>query len=303
MIVISFVKKEEIMSDLIQKILWATDFSDESIEAFEYGELFAKSFKASLLALHVVPDFSPMLYNTSILIKGELIKKIDELKKVARKKLTTIEKDKDIKIQNIIVEGNPPDKIVEIAKNKKVDLIVLGKRGLSAIEKFFMGSVANRVLRTSHIPVLLTKKSAKKPAIKKILVPTDFSPREEIERKYAWEIAKAFDADITLLHVLELHGYDFSPKIIDELFEAIYKEFEKKKKKEKEKIKIKEEVYRAVNAAVGIVDFANAHNYDLIVMSTYTHSAVQRFFLGSTTEKVVSYSSIPVFVIPPKEIE
>ncbi|MCP2520078.1 universal stress protein [Candidatus Aminicenantes bacterium AC-335-K20] len=291
------------MSKLIQRIVWATDFSDESVDALNYAELFAKKFNASLFALHVIPDFSPILYNTSILIKGELIKKIDELKKTAKKRLLTIGKGRDVKTTNLISQGNPPDKIVEIAEKKKADLIVLGKRGLSVVEKFFIGSVANRVLRASHIPVLVTKKSAKKPAIKKILIPTDFSTREESERKYAWEIAKAFDADITILHVLELHGYDFPPKILDGLLEAVYKEFQKRKREEKEKIKIKEEVYRAVNAAAGIVDFANTHNYDLIVMSTYTRSALERFFLGSTTEKVVSYSSIPVFVIPPEEIE
>jgi|Deesub1362B_J571_1020462.scaffolds.fasta_scaffold00641_11 nucleotide-binding universal stress UspA family protein len=301
-VIINF-EEEEVMSGLIQKIIWATDFSDESKEALEYAELFAKSFDASLLALHVIPDFSPILYNTSILIKGELLKKIDELKKIARKKLLIIEKGKDIKIKNIVLEGNPPDKIIEVAQNKKANLIVIGKRGLSIIEKFFIGSVANRVLRTSHVPVLITKMRGKKPQIRRILVPTDLSSREEIERKYAWEIAKVFNADITLLHVLELHGYDFPPKVLDGLLEAIYKEFQKKKKEEKEKIKIKEEIYRAVNAAVGIVDFANTHNYDLIVMSTYTQSKFQRFFLGSTTEKVISYTSIPIFVIPPKEID
>ena len=289
------------MSDLISKIIWATDFSEEASEALEYAELFAKKFQADLFAMHVIPDFSPILYNTSILIKGELIKKVDELKKVARKKLSIISKGREISISKIILEGNPPDKIVEQAQKRKADLIVIGKRGLSAIEKFFIGSVANRVLRSSHIPILITKRRGKKPKIKKILVPTDLSPREELERNYAWEIAKVFVAEITLLHVIELHGYDFPPKVLDNLLEAVYKEFMKRKRKEKEKIKVKEEVYRSINAATGIVDFADTHDYDLIVMSTYTQSKLQRFFLGSTTEKVITYSSKPIFAIPPKE--
>ncbi|MFQ6084116.1 MAG: universal stress protein [Candidatus Aminicenantia bacterium] len=291
------------MSELINKILWATDFSDEASEALEYAEFFAKKFTASIFALNVIPDFSPALYNTSILIKGELLKKVGELKKIAKKRLSTIKKGKKINIQNIVLEGNPAEKIIEVAQKKKVDLIVIGKRGLSAIEKFFIGSVANRVLRSSSVPVLVTKKRKQKPQVKKILVPTDFSPLEEIERDYAWEIAKVFDADLTLLHILELHNYDFPPKILDDMLKAVYKEFQKRKREEKEKIKIKEEVYRAINAATGIVDFASTHNYDLIVMSTYARSKWERFFLGSTTEKVISYSSIPVFAIPPGEIK
>ena len=62
---------------------------------------------------------------------------------------------------------------------------------------------------------------------------------------------------------------------------------------------IREEVYRAINAPIGIVDFAETHNYDLIVISTCVQSKLERFFLGSTTEKVISYTHIPIFAIPP----
>jgi len=62
---------------------------------------------------------------------------------------------------------------------------------------------------------------------------------------------------------------------------------------------VNEDVYRAINAGVGIVDYAETHHFDLIVMSTYTQSKLERFFLGSTTEKVISYSNVPVWAIPP----
>jgi nucleotide-binding universal stress UspA family protein len=74
----------------------------------------------------------------------------------------------------------------------------------------------------------------------------------------------------------------------------------KRKKKEKEDIKVEEEVIRSINAALGIVDFAETHKLDLIVMSTYVKSKWERFFLGSTTEKVISYTHIPIFAIPPE---
>ena len=68
---------------------------------------------------------------------------------------------------------------------------------------------------------------------------------------------------------------------------------------EAEDIPVSEDVYRAINAAVGIVDYADTHKFDMIVISTCVQSKIERFFLGSTTEKVISYSHIPVFAIPP----
>jgi nucleotide-binding universal stress UspA family protein len=161
--------------------------------------------------------------------------------------------------------------------------------------------VANQVLRSSSIPVLLTKKKKGKPRFQKILVPTDFSEQEDIERNYAWKIAKPFDSELTLLYVLELHDYEFPPRILDEMFETVLKKLQTRKKREKEGIVIKEDVYRAVNASVGIVDYAETHKFDLIVLSTCVHTKLERFFLGSTTEKVISYSHIPIFAIPPAQ--
>lgn len=287
------------MPAFLKKILWATDFSDEAQEACQYAIDFAKQLKANLIALHVVPDFSPALYNTSYAVRGELAKRVDFLKREAKKKLENMKKTKEKSFQVIVKEGSPSKKIIETAEKEKVDLIVIGKRGLSAVEKLFIGSVANQVLRNSPVPVLITKKCIKKPGVKKILVPTDFSPQEESEREYAWKLAKAFDADLALLHVLELHDYEFSPRVLDEMFDALLAKLRKRKKREKEDIKVDEEVYRSINAAVGIVDFAETHHFDLIVMSTYVRSKWERFFLGSTTEKVISYTHIPVFAIPP----
>lgn len=290
------------MSDFIKKILWATDFSDEAQEALLYADAFARAFKARLTALHVVPDFSPALYDMASVIKGELARRVDSVKKEAKRRLETLKKAKGINFEIIVQEGTASKKIIEIAKEKKVNLIVIGRRGLSAIEKLFIGSVANQVLRNSSVPVLVTKKKKGKPRFQKILVPTDFSAQEEVERDYAWKIAKGLDAsELTLLHILELHDYEFSPKVLDDLFGAVLKRLKKRKKREKENIKVSEEVYRAINASLGVVDYAETHQFDLIVISTCSQSKLERFFLGSTTEKVISYTHIPVFAIPPSQ--
>jgi nucleotide-binding universal stress UspA family protein len=287
------------MAKFINKILWATDFSDEAQESLLYAAAFAKAFHAKITALHVVPDISPALYDAALVVKGELAKRVAFVKGEAQRKFESLEKAKNLKFNVLIEEGNAAKKIIEIAEKDKADLIVLGKRGLSAIEKLFIGSVANQVLRNSPVPVLLTKKKTGRPRFKKILVPTDFSEQEEIERDFAWKLAKGLDSSLTLLHILELHDYEFTPRALDQMFDIVDKRFKKREKREKEDIPVHEDVYRAINAAVGIVDYADTHKFDMIVISTCVHSKIERFFLGSTTEKVISYAHIPVFAIPP----
>jgi nucleotide-binding universal stress UspA family protein len=289
------------MSDFLKKILWATDFSDEAQEALFYTVAFAKTFKAKIVALHIVPDFSPVLYDTASVIRGELARRVDDMKKEADNRLQTIKKAQGIPFKIIVKEGNASKKIIETAGEEKVDLIVIGRRGMSAIEKLFIGSVANHVLRNSPVPILVTKKKTGKPQFKKILVPTDFSEQEEVERDFAWKLAKGFGSDLTLLHILELHDFEFSPQVLDELFTSLLKRLKKRKKREKADIKVEEEVYRAINSSIGIVDYSETHKFDLIVISTCVQSKLERFFLGSTTEKVISYTYVPIFAIPPAQ--
>ncbi len=287
------------MAKFIKKILWSTDFSDEGQEALLYADAFAKAFKADIVALHVIPDISPALYDAAIVVQGELAKRVAFVKAQTHEKFDALKKAKNLEFKALIKEGNAAKKIIQTAEEEKVDLIVLGRRGMSAIEKLFIGSVANQVLRSSSVPVLLTKKKTGKPKFKKILVPTDFSEQEEVERDFAWKLAKGFDSKLTLLHVLELHDYEFTPRALDEMFDAVEKRLKQREKKEKEDIPVSEDVYRAINAAVGIVDYAETHKFDMIVISTCVQSKIERFFLGSTTEKVISYTHIPVFAIPP----
>ncbi len=287
------------MKDFINKILWATDFSDEAYEAFSHADIFAKTFGADILGLHVIPGFSPEHYQSAIVVIDELKKRMEYMKNQAAERFESFQKARGVTYEYLIKDGNASKVIVETAEDLEDDLIVIGRKGLSAIERLFIGNVANQVLRNSPIPILVTKKKTGKPRFKKILVPTDFSEQEEVERDFAWKLAKGFDADITLLHILELHDYEFPPRVLEEMMDSVLKKLKQRKRREKEDIKITEEVSRAIDAPVGIVDYANTNNVDMIVISTYAQSKLERFFLGSTTEKVISYSHIPIFAIPP----
>ncbi len=286
------------MKEFIKNILWATDFSDEGQEALAYAEVFARAYVAEITALNVTPDFSLALYNDYPAVIQELILRTDQIKQEAQDRLDAAGKKSGLAFKKALVaQGAPAKKILETAEAEKCDLIVMGRTGESQHGNPLVGSVANHVLRHSHVPVLVTKKGKPKPEIKKILVPTDFSKKEDVEREYAWKVAKGLGASLTFLYVLELHGHEF--RMVDDMFKAVLAKFKRKATLDGKGITVDQDVIRAVTAVHGIVEYSEEHHYDLIVMETCI-GALGRLLLGSTTEKVISYSDLPVFAIPPK---
>ncbi len=285
------------MAGFIKNILWPTDFSPEGQEALLYAGLFAKAFSARITALHVVPDLAPAFYADSPIVEQELSGRMAEMSKKAQARLQAVATKKGLDFKKIVVaEGSAAKKIVEAAEKEKADLIVMGKKGQSMLERVLIGSVANHVLRHSPVPVLMTKKGKPPVGIKKILVPTDFAKEEDVEREFAWDLAKVFGASLTLLYVLELYGYE--SRIVDHMFRSALAKFQKRAHQGRKGIAVSKDVTRAVTAAKGIDEYSREHRFDLIVMATCARG-LGRFFLGSTTEKVISHTDLPVFALPP----
>jgi nucleotide-binding universal stress UspA family protein len=285
------------MTHYLKNVLWATDFSEESKEALAYAGFFAKAFGAKLTALHVVPDFAPALYELWPDAQADLAGKIEETKIDAQKRINDLCKSEGACPDKVIIgEGSAAKVVVGTAAKEGADLIVVGRKGISGHEYNLIGSVTHQILRSTHVPVLVTKGTKARPdAVKNILVPTDFTAEEDLERDHAWKLAKALGASLKFLYVLELFGHDF--RLTDEMFSSALKKLEARKKREHEDVDISEDVTKAVHAHEGIIDYAETHKFDLIVMSTTVHK-LARFFLGSTTEKVIAHSRVPVFAIP-----
>ncbi|MGX1024857.1 universal stress protein [Psychroflexus sp. MBR-150] len=146
--------------------------------------------------------------------------------------------------------------------------------------------------------------------MKKILVPTDFSPEAENALKVAAQIAKNFDSEIFLLHMLEL-PLDLidpsQPRGTGDLPEALFfmklahQRFNEVMKKDYLKgIKVNETV-EFHEAFDGIMEISKKHQCDVIIMGSSGADGLKEIFIGSNTEKVVRHSEIPVLVIK-KEI-
>src|SRR4030042_536722 len=160
------------MAGFIKNILWPTDFSPEGQGALLDAGLFAEAFSARITALHVVPDLAPAFYADSPIVEQELSGRMAEVNKKARTQLRAIETKRGLAFKKVVVaEGSAAKKIVETAEKEKADLVVMGKKGQSMLERILIGSVAHHVLRPSPVPVLMTKKGSPPVGIKQITGP------------------------------------------------------------------------------------------------------------------------------------
>ncbi|EAP87359.1 MULTISPECIES: universal stress protein [Croceibacter] len=142
--------------------------------------------------------------------------------------------------------------------------------------------------------------------MKNILVPTDFSEQAENALKVAAQFAKTYNADIYLLHMLELPMQLIDPtsnnnsqNLPESLFfmKLAHKRFEEVLASDYlEGVTVHETVHFH-EAFDGIMEVSKEHDCDLIIMGSHGATGFKEMFIGSNTEKVVRYSEIPVLVI------
>jgi nucleotide-binding universal stress UspA family protein len=285
---------------MIGKILWASDGSKDSIQTLRYAELLTKRFKSEILGLFVIPDYYNVAGKFPSDEKNKFIEWIEETKSRERKTLEDIARDfkeKGIKFKVEIESGIPFREILRIADREKVDLIALGKG--RPVGESILGGTALKVLRQSPIPVLTAREGGKSMDIKRILVPTDTSPRASKSLEYAVELSKEFSATIYLLNIVEVGGYDFPIEIVERMRGFLFREIEENIGKVKVRENIEIFVEAAKNAWKGIVKFVDEKDIDLIVMTTYGGSKFREDFIGSVAEKVIQEALCPVITMKP----
>ena len=140
----------------IKKILCPTDFSDPSYEGLKVADQWATQFSAEVILVHVIsplhaypvpPDgtgFDVALYHQETLKASQ-----KSLQEVAKNRFSP-----NLKVRTMILQGNPADQIVDMAKSEKVDIIITATHGLTGWRRFIFGSVAEKVVRFSRCPVL-----------------------------------------------------------------------------------------------------------------------------------------------------
>ncbi len=220
-------------------------------------------------------------------------------------------REQRIKVRRRVFHGDAAAAILDAAADEAADLIAMSSHGRSGITRWLFGSVTDRVLHNTDIPLLIVRPPAKRPpapAFKKILVPLDSSPVAEAILPFVETVAKAFGSSLVLYHavppLLAYPGFEtVQPAYTGDLLEEMQKqahEFLTRAGKGLEGRGFEVTLLTSVELAVdGILGAAQESGADLIAISTHGRSGIGRAVIGSVADAVVRRAALPCLLFNP----
>lgn len=290
---------------MIDKILWACDNSEDAGYALQYAEYFARSLNAEIVGLYVIPEYYevPVLEDfpsEELDLLAEWIKETESKESNRLSGIADRANEKGISFSSRISQGAPHSEIIKTAEEVKADLIVIGKG--RADDKAILGATALKVLRRSPVPVLIAKKAEDEINMKRLLVPTDLYNIESLDLGFALDYSGLREAEIYSLNIVEIGDRKFPPEVVERLRGNAYNKLTGQMNEAGVADKVTTVVKTAKNALLGIIDFVQEKNIDLVVMNTYGGEEFRRDeFIGSIAERVVQESPCAVITVRPSD--
>jgi nucleotide-binding universal stress UspA family protein len=159
----------------MKTILVPIDFSDASTNASIYAAEFAKVIQCEVILYHtyIVPIVIASDMPTTIMIDPEILKQETLLR--LKQEADKVSEITGFKFSYLATEGDAVSEIIEMEREKKPDLIIMGMNETGALSEYIIGSVATDVIRQSLTPVMIIPFQAKFKQFKKIAFATDYS--------------------------------------------------------------------------------------------------------------------------------
>ncbi len=142
---------------MYKSILIPTDGSEIAEKAVEHGIKLAKALNSKVYGLYVI-DISAFAGIPTEAVWENMRLLLEEEGKKALASVEKLAKELGVEHETIIKEGIPAEEIVNVAKEKGIELIVMGTAGRTGLDRFLLGSVAEKVMRTASCPVMVVHK-------------------------------------------------------------------------------------------------------------------------------------------------
>lgn len=221
-------------------------------------------------------------------------------------------------VSSALLEGSVASSILEEAKASQADLIVMGTHGRGGFARMWLGSIADAVVRQSHVPVALVRPAEGESGeveapidtsvgIDHVLVPLDGSPFGEAAIEPGLALARDFTASMTFLCTIAppVMGSSYLPDAV-ELNRTYVEAAEEdarayltgvRDRHSEAGVDLRIEVVSGVRPAPGILGYIADEGVDLVVMASHARHGVPRMVMGSVADKVIRGSGTPVMVI------
>lgn len=272
----------------MKQILFPTDFSDNSNQAYPYALDIAYLLDAEL----TIFNSFKLPYSKSNL----LVSIIDRMEADSKKELENLkqqalsnEKYSKLKINLVSRSGGFVTQIPKVATHLKSELIVMGAKGASGLKEMVMGSNTLEVIQTSHCPVLAVPEKAKNTKVDKIAMAVDLKKIKNPEQlSPLLKMAKICRASIEFVHVMHPDDTDSTQ---DRFNQIMFLE------KMAADIPSNINIITETDIIEGLSRYIVAEKPDMLAMLSRKHSLFERLFTQSITNKLSFRSEIPLLIM------
>ena len=281
------------MNYTANKILIPIGFSEQSMVALDQGINLARIKNSEIVLLSVLEERSPMLQlflgDEEEDLKDKILLKLDKI-------ATEYKERYSVEIETMVARGSVYDKICEVSEMVNASLIVMGTNGSpQGISKKFIGSNAEKVVRSSKSPVITIKGKAHKDGCDNIILPLDLTKETKEKVTYAIEYARYWDATVRVVSVILENKQNTRSHLQTNLDQV--ERFIKKAG-----VKCTAELLegkRKMSMAEFILSYEKKYESDLIMIMTKKEESLSDS-LSVTARSLIYYSEIPVMSIHPK---
>ncbi|KGO95102.1 universal stress protein [Flavobacterium subsaxonicum] len=271
----------------MKKILFPTDFSKTSLNAFAYALHLAKKFNAEIITLHVYElpigmaitsyDYLQENYDINELSEFENYKSdVPKLRAIAEK-----EQLEHIKVSHVLENGDTIQEILNLAHKDAIDVIIMGTTGATGLKETFLGSITEKVINQSKTTVIAIPEKCRYTSIKKMLFLTQYEKFEMDILQKAKEIADIFGAHIDVLQI-KLHHEPIEAIIID------------KWKEHFNKADINFHVLATNAIEETALDYIELNHVNMVTMPVHHKKFFKRLFSFSLSTQMAFHSKVPV---------
>ncbi|HSR60022.1 MAG TPA: universal stress protein [Robiginitalea sp.] len=268
----------------MKTIIVPVDFSQQSEFALKTAASLAKKHGADILVLHMLELNYAMITSSEAYHPEQTVFLI----KAAEKRLTDfLDKPylKGISVTPVIKHYKVFSEVNDVAQKHKADLIVMGSHGTDGLQEIFFGSNAEKVVRTSDIPVLVVKKDRKDFKIGTFVFACDFQEDCIPAFRRAKKFADKLGAEFRAVYINTPGDHFMSSGDINQLVANFLK---------KAKVGMVVDQYNDYSVERGVVNYCASVGADLVGIPTHGRRGISHFFMGSIGEDLANHSAIPV---------
>ncbi|WP_055435940.1 universal stress protein [Lacinutrix algicola] len=268
----------------MKKILVPTDFSNEAENAIKVAAQLSKKHNCELILLHML-DLP--LSHISEGVPSDLPEAVYFMKLAHKQFAEVMSKAylNDITVTEMVDFHDISTGILETCKSHDIDLIVMGSHGSNGLKEMFIGSNAEKIVRTSEKPVLVIKNEHLDFNIEEFVFASDFENDNKETYKQAVKLAEAFNAKIHLLMVNTVANFKTTARAKVKISEFI---------EGTNFTNYTTNIYNDETVEKGILNFSHIINADLIGISTHGRQGIAHFLNGSLSEDLVNHAKRPV---------